>query len=595
MRNIYLFLSFIFFQTGFSQANILDWATYFGDANLEVFGSVYLDGELYIAGRATGNSLNMQDIIDEQSFQASYGGGRADGFIAKISEEGQPVWFTYYGNEGDDYLRDITTDGKSIYIVGNTTSNNMASPAAYQSSINGASDGYIACFNVDGDRLWHTYFGGEGPDSIHSITYHEDNLYVYGTTESHSYIATEGAFQETIARDGSTEDYTNNFLAKFNKNGQAIWATYYGRVSAIPSDGQVSYITGISANETGLYIAGWDTGTQSRADDTNYFGTPGAFLETSPVINNTLPWMSLYLSKFSFDGERLWSTYFYGYNSNGIPNSILPIFNGNYINDSKNIVATSNGVYLSGNTVASYGIGTDGSFQPYKTGANVSFINHFSDTGERLWGSYLGNGGAGSNFLTSDSLENIIISGSTNSSSDISTTDAYQTQPNGELDLFMARISPDGTSKTYGTYYGGNDREHFGQVVIENEDIFYLIGMSRSSGLATEGAYQEELLDSENILIARFISESLSVKDFNKDKFALYPNPNDGNFIISSEAPLNNVSLEVFDMLGRKVYSHNIAELETLSLSLNLPIGTYILKLTTEKKTVYTNKILINK
>src|SRR5699024_10765414 len=111
---------------------------------------------------------------------------------------------------------------------------------------------------------WHTYFGGEGPDSIHSITYHEDNLYVYGTTESHSYIATEGAFQETIARDGSTEDYTNNFLAKFNKNGQAIWATYYGRVSAIPSDGQVSYITGISANETGLYIAGWDTGTQSR-------------------------------------------------------------------------------------------------------------------------------------------------------------------------------------------------------------------------------------------------------------------------------------------------------------------------------------------
>lgn len=416
MKNVFLliFLVIGFSNISFSQPYVLDWATYFGDSSLEITGKVFFKENLFITGKANGSSSNLQQLINDQSFQTDYGGGDSDGFIAKISPEGQLVWFTYYGGQGDDEITDITADENAVYVVGRTTSNGMSTANAHQMSLNGISDGFIASFGESGNLIWHTYFGGEKTDNIYSVTHHDNNLYLYGTTKSYNNMATTGAFQETIAIDGTTEDYSNNFIAKFNNSGQRIWATYYGIVDTEPPyNSKLSYISGISANDSGLYIAGWDIGT-TQQNDTTYFGTSGAFLETRPVAPTGLG-QSLYLSKFSFDGDRLWSTYFSGYNNSGNPASIIPTLNGAEVNMSKNIVANSNGVYLSGNAMGANGIGTNGSFQPTKTGGSTFFVTHFSDTGERLWGSYLGNNAGGTNeparnnFLTSDAIGNIYI------------------------------------------------------------------------------------------------------------------------------------------------------------------------------------------
>lgn len=596
MKNIFLLLFFVigFFKTGFSQPYVLDWATYFGDNSLEITGTVYTRGNIFIVGNANDNSPNIQQVINEQSFQAVFGGGNSDGFIAKFSTEGQLMWFTYYGGAGNDKIHNITTDGNNIYVAGTTTSSDMATPAAYQTSINGTSDGFIASFDDNGNLFWHTYFGGEKTDSIYSVTHHDNNLYLYGATKSHNNIATTEAFQETIAMDGTDEDYTNNFIAKFSNTGQRIWATYYGIASATTS--LKSYISGISVNESGLYIAGWDTGNVQSTDNA-YFGTAGAFLEIRP---NAGVGTSLYLSKFSFDGNRLWSTYFSGYNASGSPVSIIPTFNGTEINVSKNVIANANGVYLSGNAIGTNGIGTEESFQPTKAGVSTFFVTHFSDTGERLWGSYLGNNPGGTNesgrtnYLTSDAVGNIYMSGGTGNVVDISTTDGYQPQKNGAGDLYVAKISADGTTKIYGTYYGGSDSENYGHTIpLGDGSAFYLIGMSNSSGLATNGAFQEEVLGSESLLIAKFKVEDLSIQDLYKNNIVLYPNPNNGSFIVSSENSLENVTIQIFDMQGRKVYLQNVANLRLLNLSLNLPLGVYLLKLTTENKTISTNKIII--
>jgi hypothetical protein len=593
------------FQIGLSQTTFVrEWATYFGDSGLSIAGSTELKGNLYLVGKAK-NSTFMGTIINPDNNQYASGGGEWDGFIAKFSPEGQLIWLTYYGGVGDDEITDITADDTALYVVGKTTNNSMATNGVHQTSLSGISDGFIASFDENGNRNWHTYFGGEGKEHIISLTHQDNSLYLYGYTTSHTNIATSGAFQETIDVNGGNGNYINNFIAEFNKTGQRIWATYYGIIDYYTTEQTYpkTPLTGITVNETGLFVSGWDVGGNQQLD-TTYFGTPDAFLEIRPTAVTGIG-MSLYLSKFSFNGSRLWSTYFSAYSSTGNPVTITPFAGGTISQRALSpIIATSNGVYISGITIGNYGIGTQGSFQPTKTGPSAFFITHFSDAGERLWGSYLGNGITGSeygdlNALSSDSQGNIYISGSTSrTTTDLATPDGFQVVKNDLSDFYFAKITPDGTTKIYGSYYGGNDNETDGWgVPIGNN--FYLIGTTVSSDdIATSGAWQEEFFyggeETKNIFITKFTpEEDLSTQNVFKNKFAIYPNPNNGNFAIDSQTPLENITIQIFDMQGRKVYLQKVTNLKMVDVSLNLPLGIYLLKLTTENNTIYTNKIII--
>lgn len=85
------------FQSGISQTNYgREWATYFGDSGLSIAGSTEFRGNLYLAGKAK-NSQFAGTVINQTNHQHPSGGGNWDGFIAKISPQGQLLWFSYYG------------------------------------------------------------------------------------------------------------------------------------------------------------------------------------------------------------------------------------------------------------------------------------------------------------------------------------------------------------------------------------------------------------------------------------------------------------------------------------------------------------------
>lgn len=222
MKNFLLILFTITgLQVVFSQAYQRDWSTYFGDNSLSIVGCTEFRGDVYIAGKIT-DSPNTQSLISQLSHQSDYGGGQWDGFLAKISPEGQLIWFTYYGGDGDDVINHVVADESSVYVVGSTSSQAMATTGVHQTSMNGVTDGFIAAFSEDGSLQWHTYFGGEGIDSIASLTEYNNSIYLYGSTKSHTSIATVGAFQQTIEADGNTETHVNSFVAEFSKSGQRI-------------------------------------------------------------------------------------------------------------------------------------------------------------------------------------------------------------------------------------------------------------------------------------------------------------------------------------------------------------------------------------
>ena len=86
---------------------------------------------------------------------------------------------------------------------------------------------------------------------------------------------------------------------------------------------------------------------------------------------------------------------------------------------------------------------------------------------------------------------------------------------------------------------------------------------------------------------------TLSIVDNNTiDGFSLYPNPVTNGEINISTAANGTKSVQIFDVLGKQVYSKTIQGNETIKTS-NIEAGVYILKVE-ENGNVATRKLIIN-
>src|SRR5690606_15256752 len=118
-------------------------------------------------------------------------------------------WATYYGDASGSGTTGgyggIATDAAGfVYISGRTGSTaNIATTGTHQTTINGATDCYIAQFNSLGVLQWGTYYGGNQLEYIYSMACDAANmLYFVGTTYSTTGIATTGAHQPAPANPG---------------------------------------------------------------------------------------------------------------------------------------------------------------------------------------------------------------------------------------------------------------------------------------------------------------------------------------------------------------------------------------------------------
>ncbi|MEO5674896.1 MAG: SBBP repeat-containing protein, partial [Chitinophagales bacterium] len=106
-------------------------------------------------------------------------------------------WSTFY--EGtDDYNNDVRTDdGGNVYVVGTTFADDFAvSPGVIQTSLQGNADALVSKFDIEGHRLWSTYFGGNGnggyatgSDYGYDVDVDDNgNVFFTGYTESESFL-----------------------------------------------------------------------------------------------------------------------------------------------------------------------------------------------------------------------------------------------------------------------------------------------------------------------------------------------------------------------------------------------------------------------
>ncbi len=294
---------------------------------------------------------------------------------------------------------------------------------------------------IDPDLIWSTYYGGPGEDAGNAIAIDGDgSIYVTGYTSSSTGMAAAGLAMTYFG------GFFDGWLGKFDSLGNRLWVTYYGGTSG-------DYGTGVCTDPAGhIFIIGFTL----SAD----FLTYGAFQNTYGGSTDG------YIAKFNGDGSRDWATF---YGGAGYDNC-----RGIKVDGENNIVV--GGYSASAENIAYLG------YQNTNSGLEDVFVAKFDQTGNRIWGTYLG--GVNDDEcrgLTVDGENNIIICGLTESPAAFGHL-GYDTIYSKKNDAFISKFNSAGTL-LWSTYYGGTLEENANGVVCDDTgNIYTVLQTSSTSG-----------------------------------------------------------------------------------------------------------------
>jgi hypothetical protein len=134
------------------------------------------------------------------------------------------------------------------------------------------------------------------------------------------------------------------------------------------------------------------------------------------------------------------------------------------------------------------GCGTTGTCNGYFWDA---FVTKMTPNGQIVYSSFLG--GSGNDMgkaIAVDASGSAYIAGQTFSSNFPTTAGAFKTTYGGSGDVFVAKMSPGGTSLQYSTYLGGGGIDNAEGIAVDNADNAYVTGQTYSTDFPTAAAIQ---------------------------------------------------------------------------------------------------------
>lgn len=553
--------------------------------------------------------------------------------LALAQEDQSLQWFSYFGGTGLEFVESVESTSQNEIVIAGTTESSfgMATSGAYQTEKNGGlNDAYISRWTGSGELIWSTYYGGEGSESLKDVVVLNDgSIIAVGYTDSENNIATPGSYQPSKLAPQA------GFIAKFDSDGQMLWATY---LSGIGGD----FISGVcKADSGGVIVTGL---TQSPG-----MATANAFqTEKAGLVDG-------FIAKYSENGQQLWYTYFGGEEFDEIytaeadsGNNIVFI---GYTNGSEGLASPDasqetgtgkslilgkldiNGdriwsTYISGNederyadltmgsdneiiltarTSSTAGISTPESYQTENSsGTNTQFIAKYSAQGEKLWATYLGEfdltyGYGDINY----SNASIYFSGMGTSESQplVIGDNPFQPQNNGantntenRFDAILVKLTENGYPE-WGTFFGGDQNEVSNLIAPLGEGGNFVIGgMTYSPDFySSEASWQENISGGSDYYLAMFSDETITsqteIKNPRPD-VRIYPNPSKQNIRIDWNTEYGRKSeIRILNTIGKTVYRNPNYRPNTI-LATNLRSGLYMILIHQEGQTI-SRKLII--
>jgi hypothetical protein len=341
---------------------------------------------------------------------------------------------------------------------------------------------YNGTLVIDPKLEWATYYNILLEEC--SITCdHVGNLFAIGNTTSGSYnVATSGSFQTAFY------GYGDIFISKFNSSGVRKWSTYYGGGHSKSTTLPFTAVGGIVCDAIGnVYFTGWTTCDTGIA-------TSGSHQDT------IAGWTDAILIKLDSLGKRKWATYYGGNNYNSYTAGWCVACD------------KQNNIYLWGGTNATNGIASSGAFQTSSSGGLAPytctdcFLAKFDSAGNWEWGTYYGgNSAENPSGITIDVNNNVYVSGSTFSDTNIATLGSFQDTCDGGSYgcAFFAKFNSSGQRK-WASYFGAATT-YIADIAADYLGNLYITGLTQQkTKIATVGAFQTSFTGNASSFLTQF-------------------------------------------------------------------------------------------
>lgn len=235
-------------------------------------------------------------------------------FIAKISNSGQLLWFTYFHDLAQNASSLAIDKNNNIYVLSLRDKNDILSSNSFQNTGDLSSNinyqEVISKLDTNGNHVWSTFYFKDD-SQIKNIIAGDNGLYIYGDhlggNGSSNYFGTAGSYQEYSSGLTSNGNSSTAFIIKFNFNGSRIWSSYFGeQISKCPINNS-DFPHGMTVIGDDAYILTDLTNSSTPAKNV---ATNNAYL-TTPIstFKNTA------LTKFAGDGKRSFTTYLHSGNT----------------------------------------------------------------------------------------------------------------------------------------------------------------------------------------------------------------------------------------------------------------------------------------
>ncbi len=278
-----------------------------------------------------------------------------DVFLVKYSPEGEALWLVGAGGNMHDDGNAVSVDASgNVYIAGSFQWSIDFGPVVLQNIDHtgyGSRDVFLAKYDSDGNFKWATSAQGMDYDEPRSLSAaYDGNVYVTGYFNSRSI-----AFDNIVVPNydsASPNQYLPRdiFIAKYNTNGDAIWAKGAG---GSDNDDARSLVVN---NDADIYLTG---------DFESRFVTFGSIiLANSDTTSRT----EIFLAKYSTNGDLIWAQ-----NATGPSED----YGCAVAVDSSGFVFQTGYYYSSSLDFGNFSIQNSG-YQPV-------FVTKYSPDGEALW------------------------------------------------------------------------------------------------------------------------------------------------------------------------------------------------------------------
>jgi len=568
LKNI--LLCFVLFTMLLSNAKSqnLEWAKGMGSTNNDGGNSIAVDahGNVYTSGYFNG-TVDFDPGLGIFNLTSM---GLDDIFISKFDAYGNFVWAKSIGGTNNDWGNSIALDNSgNVYCTGYYCGTADFDPGVgtYNLTATGLKDIFILKLDSSGNFVWAKSIGNTG-DDIGNLLVLDTSANVYIT----GYFQGIVDFNPEIGAFNLTADSTDIFILKLDVLGNFVYAKSMGGNGedigcsiALDSDGNV-------------YTTGSFQGTSDFDPGAGIFN-----MTVSPDVSGVYGNVDIFISKLNNLGNFVWAKsmggdyYDYGY-------SIA-------LDASSNVYTT--GGFSTPSIDFDPGVGT---FYLTSNGSYDIFISKLDSSGNFIWAKSIGGNGEDFGYsLKTDAYGNVYTVGDFTDTVDFDPgVGLYNLSNGGNRDFYILKLNSSGDF-VFAIASGAFWYDECMSIILDDFGNIYYTGYFGMTFDFDPGTGTFNLTSAGGSDV--FVCKLNQTTGLNENEFIntikVFPNPSNGKVTITESD--NSKLIEVFNLLGEKIYStitNNNQTTTEIDLT-NVPKGIYFVKVDNGKQ-VHIEKIVLN-